>query len=114
MKKAFATTASVGTSTPWGGKTTLSRKYAPGIIWYNGKKKGGFKLSRKKFKEMPRPLRDLADPYDEWFEGDQSWAAVVVAYPHYFKQADIVKAHDVLKAKFPKAYEKYMESRKSA
>lgn len=92
----------MATSTPWG-LSDSSKKYAPGIIYYSTPSHGGFKLSKKKLANMPKPLQALSFPSPGWFEEDAAWAAVAVAYPKFFGD-EVKQARETLKRWYPQVY----------
>lgn len=99
------------TATPWG-KSEQTNKLAPGITYYSTAKGGGYKVSDKKYAEMPEPLRSISQPWTQWFEHDRSWAAVALAFPQYFPPTDISAAKEVVKEDYPKVFAKLYKRKK--
>ena len=77
--------------TPWGPAQTES-EVAPGIIFYTTAGHGGYWLSpdRMAFMEAEFPFTTFAG--GSWFEEDQDWAAVVIAFPQFFDDRAIWNA----------------------
>lgn len=97
----------MATSTPWGLSKT-SKKYAPGINWYETDKNSGFHVSAKKLNRMPQCLRELGG-YAGWFSKGGPDAAVIIAFPQYFALGRIGRAHQLLREQYPEVYKKLQE-----
>ena len=68
---------------------------APGITSYSTPRHGGINLSAERLAEMPAALRSVhpfAGP--GWYEEDQDWAIVVLAFPLFFPGAHVSAAVD--------------------
>lgn len=68
---------------PWG-RIQDTRQVADGISWITTAGHGGFRLSKKRYEEMPQYLRDCSYTGNQFFEEDCSWCAVVLAFPQFF------------------------------
>lgn len=91
-------------TTPWG-MAQRKTEYADGITFYSTSSHGGFKVSAKRFAEMPERIRAVGtfagDP--GWFEEDCDWALVAVAFPQYFSGYEHFQAVKTLENYQPKA-----------
>jgi hypothetical protein len=88
------------TSTPWG-PSQYKKNYGRGINFYGTASHGGFKVSTKLNTQMPEVLRYA----DGWYEEDNDWARVAVAYPDRFTAAEFAEARLTLRESAPEAYE---------
>ena len=70
--------------TPWG-DIHDQREHAPGIVNVSTAGHGGFWLSAERLAEFRAVFPDF-DPYagEPWFEEDEDWAVVVLAFPDMF------------------------------
>lgn len=79
-------------STPWGTSQT-KRVQAEGIVWYETASHGGFHLSPERQAEFEERF-----PWFEtfaggpWYEEDQDWAAVALAFSGLFTHREIAAA----------------------
>lgn len=76
-------------STPWG-MSQSEHVQADGIVWYETASHGGFHLSPERqaeFGERFPNFRTFAG--GPWYEEDQDWAAVVLAFPELYLPEEI-------------------------
>ena len=69
------------TSSPWGAIANAS-EIAPGILWFRTAGRGGYRLSAKRQRALPRSLRTE----DGWYEDGSEWAAVAVVFDRIFER----------------------------
>ena len=93
-------------STPWGGSQSRTF-YDPQrtIMLVNTAEHGGFgvHVSREMPKHLVTGIAIVEDTW-RWFEEDQAWAAVAVAFPEFFSEANVASAQQTLKDWYPEAY----------
>lgn len=94
----------MATSTPWG-KAEAALKLAPGINYYSTSSHGGYKVSAKKYGQIPPPLRKLSKG-KEWFEDKEAWVAVALSFPQYFDPDKVKEARKLVKRKYPSTFAK--------
>lgn len=94
------------TWTPWG-IADQSKKFARGIVFYSTPGHGGFKITEKRFQEMPECFRDARpkSKYYLWFEEDNEQCLLLLAFPSFFDEKYIQFAKDTLRNHYPDAYE---------
>ncbi|PNE59608.1 hypothetical protein A8H39_00220 [Paraburkholderia fungorum] len=71
---------------PWGAPHSIS-VVAEGIVRYTTGSHGGYWLSPERVAAMPaglRPMQHLDGDGSAWFEEDQEWAIVELAFPRHF------------------------------
>ena len=70
--------------TPWGVAQTMER-VAEGITRYDTSSHGGYRLTPERVAAMPADIRAIK-PYaaDGWYEEDEDWALVCLAFPECF------------------------------
>lgn len=78
--------------TPWGAPHSM-RVVTEGIVRYTTGSHGGYWLSSDRIESMPDGLRpkELEDQ-GAWFEEDQDWSLVALAFPMYFDAEAIQSA----------------------
>lgn len=86
--------------TPW----DLSQSnvtYADGVVFYSTASHGGFKLDDARNAAVPGPLRHD----DGWYEEDEDWAKVAVAYPALFTSLERRHADRTVRNAWPDYWE---------
>lgn len=84
--------------TPWGQSQDETGK-APGIVRYSTASHGGFGLSAEREAELRAIFPDFRCFAGKgWYEEDQDWAIVVVAFPRYFSEEEIYHAVETIQA----------------
>jgi Domain of unknown function (DUF7007) len=69
--------------TPWG-PAQDKRPIGEGIVCYSTASHGGYYVPPEKLAEMPAGFADGLWAGPGWFEEDQDWALVALAFPHLF------------------------------
>lgn len=71
-------------NTPWG-VSQAAREIAPGLVKHTTASHGGYELSPQRWERF-QSIFPAFVPYAgaRWFEEDEDWAAVVLAFPAYF------------------------------
>lgn len=67
------------TVSPWGA-IVETLPIAPGIMWFRAQERGGYWLSSRRQRALPRYLRSA----DGWYEDRAEWAAVAVVFARVF------------------------------
>ena len=93
-------TGSGGVQTPWGA-AQHSEIYAEGITFYSTASHGGFHLDDERNVAMPDCLRNA----DGWYEEDEQWAKVAIAFPALFTDRERGQAEKTLRDWQPDAWE---------
>lgn len=93
-------------NTPWG-QSDSSKQIARGIVFYGTPSHGGIHVSPTRLAEMPDYLRNGTWAGEGWFEEDEDWARVAVAFPQFFPEKDVQAATDTLKNWSPDLYERH-------
>jgi len=98
------------TWTPWG-MADQSKKIARGIVFYSTPGHGGFKITEKRFQEMPDAIKKAIPKhrYYLWFEKDDAFCLVMLSFPSFFQESDIDCAKKTLKNWYPDIYEAFFE-----
>ena len=97
--------------TPWG-SPERRETLAPGIVSFDTDRHGGFWLSDSRLSEMPDSLREIV-PFTGrgWYEEDEDWAIVALAFPSLFSEKSCKAAIKTAKiAASPKAFDWLPES----
>lgn len=96
------------TSTPWG-TADYCYKYARGVIQYATPGHGGFKVAITKALQMPPALAKMGMNWGGalWFEEDCQYAAVMLAFPELFNEAQVKQAKASLMRWNHEAYEEF-------
>lgn len=66
-------------ASPWGA-ILAARDIAPGLTWFRTAARGGYRLSPRRQRAVPRALRTP----DGWYEDSTEWAAVAVVFDRLF------------------------------
>jgi hypothetical protein len=77
------------TSSPWGAIADAN-EIAPGILWFRTAGRGGYRLSAKRQRALPRSFRTE----DGWYEDGAEWAAVAVVFDRIFERTPAGEASD--------------------
>lgn len=101
-----------GDSSPWGAIQDVV-KHATGIIQVHTASHGGVWLSGARLREMKArapALLELADFYSggNWFEEDLEMCRVILAFPEYFKEAQVVSCVSSLINTYPDMMAKHL------
>lgn len=93
--------------TPWGSPQDTT-EIAEGIVRFSCAGHGGYFVTEARLAEMPEALRagDAADG-GQWFEEDEDWSFVAVAFPQYFETEHVESAKKTLRNWRPEAWEKW-------
>lgn len=79
-------------STPWGPAQTTHEEH-PGLIWVSTASHGGFHLDRNRMAAFRRRFPFFSTyAGGPWFEEDQDWAAVVLAFSDEFTDEQVFDA----------------------
>jgi hypothetical protein len=87
---------------PWGWIQSVTT-IAEGIWFVDTAGHGGFKLSRKRQRQMPQALRLNG----AWYEEDCEAFLVILGFPQCFKKEEVEQAHKSVKNWFPGLYEEW-------
>lgn len=87
-------------NTPWGAADTATI-YAEGVVFFSTPSHGGFRLSPERLAAIPDDV--LLCTFGQqgqhgWFEEDEDWALVALAFPEAFKADDLQRARELLSA----------------
>ena len=82
--------------TPWG-QSDHAQQYAPGIVFYGTPSHGGFHLDRKRHATVKR-IFPAFETYagGPWYEEDEDWRVVVIAFPECFPPTEVCQAVDAI------------------
>lgn len=86
--------------TPWD-LSQVSLTYADGVVFYSTASHGGFKLDDARNAAVPDPLRHE----DGWYEEDEDWAKVAVAFPALFTSLERRHAEKTVRNAWPDYWE---------
>lgn len=92
--------------TPWGDPHSI-RVVAEGVVRYTTGGHGGYYLSAERVASMPDGLRpkELDADRGAWFEEDEEWALVALAFPMYFEEDAIQSARRTVLNWMPEIWE---------
>lgn len=93
--------------TPWGAPHSR-RIVVDGIVRYTTASHGGYWVSPERVASMPqglRPTKHLDSDGGAWFEEDQEWAIVELAFPQHFGSQNQEPARRLLKDWMPEIWE---------
>ncbi len=92
--------------TPWGEPHSI-RVVAEGVVRYTTGGHGGYYLSAERVASMPDGLRpkELDADRGAWFEEDEEWALVALAFPMYFEEDAIQSARRIVLNWMPEIWE---------
>ena len=89
-----------GADTPWG-PSQGGTVYAEGVTAHSTAGHGGFKLSADRNRKVHSMLRAAGG----WYEEDECWAIVAIAFPHLFTALERRHAERTVKDSWPDAWE---------
>jgi hypothetical protein len=87
-------------STPWGPSQGAIR-YGEGVVFHSTSDHGGFHLAADRNAKVPPLLRNSGG----WYEEDDAWSVVVVAWPDLFTGFERRQAEETLRHSWPDAWE---------
>lgn len=96
--------------TPWGWAQE-KKVYAEGVVFVSTSSHGGFWVSRERLLEMPACLRYGTFAGECWFEEDEDWALVGLAFPALFDEYHKFQALCTLRSWHKDRFEKFKESK---
>jgi len=78
---------------PWGPPIDFKR-ITDGILWITTASHGGYVVSREMYDKMPEHLKACSFTNNQYFEEDQSWCAVVLAFNQHFSAVVVAAARE--------------------
>lgn len=98
-------------NTPWG-KPQDVEFVADGIMFYSTASHGGYKVSSKLNKRIPKIFRDAAGVWVNkapgWYEEDCAYAIVEVFLPELFPAEKVLQSINTVKRWYPEQWKAYV------